>query len=131
MKDGGQNIKESIRRLVELFYPPYFYCSKLGLVLPKLVKLKALLMVLVNSMQFVSSDFSVPRLRRGEGEKNIESMQRLSELFYASIYIKPIQDGRRGQKAPLPVFPPVTSTNLGISLRNFLTFSFNPFYTLV
>ena len=88
-------------------------------------------MVLVNSMQFVSSDFSVPRLRRGEGEKNIESMQRLSELFYASIYINPIQDGRRGQKAPLPVFPPVTSTNLGISLRNFLTFSFNPFYTLV
>ena len=39
-----------------------------------------------------------------------------------------------GQKAPLPSptsFSPVTSTNVGIIPQNFLTFSFNPFATLV
>ena len=37
-----------------------------------------------------------------------------------------------GQKAPLPYqFVPVTSTNVGISPQNFLTFSFNPIPTLV
>ena len=35
------------------------------------------------------------------------------------------------QKGPLPVFPPVTSTNVGISLQNFLAFSFNSIVTLV
>ena len=32
---------------------------------------------------------------------------------------------------PLPSFSPVTSTNIELSLQNFLTFSFNPFYMLV
>ena len=41
------------------------------------------------------------------------------------ISINPIQDG--GQKAPPPTsFSPVTSTNVGISSQNLLTFSFNP-----
>ena len=31
-----------------------------------------------------------------------------------------------GKNVPLPVFFPVTSTNVGIRLPNFLTFSFNP-----
>ena len=35
-----------------------------------------------------------------------------------------------GKKSPSD-FSPVTSTNMGISLKNFLTFSFNPFTTLV
>ena len=32
---------------------------------------------------------------------------------------------------PLTNFSPVTTTNVGISLQNFLTFSFNPFATMV
>ena len=32
---------------------------------------------------------------------------------------------------PLTNFPPVTSTNVRISPQNFLTFSFNPFASLV
>ena len=35
------------------------------------------------------------------------------------------------QKGPLPVFPPVTSTNVRIILQNFLAFSFNSIVTLV
>ena len=34
-----------------------------------------------------------------------------------------------GQKGPPTSFFPVTSTNITISLRNILTFSFNPFAT--
>ena len=37
----------------------------------------------------------------------------------------------RGQKDLLPVFFSVTSTNVGISPQNFMTFSFYPFGTLV
>ena len=35
-----------------------------------------------------------------------------------------------GQKGPPTSFSPVTSTNVGISPQNFLTFSFYPFATL-
>ena len=34
-------------------------------------------------------------------------------------------------RSPLPVFFPVTSTNVRISPKNFLTFTFNPFATLL
>ena len=44
--------------------------------------------------------------------------------------INPIQDGGR-QKVPLTSTSPLTFTNIGISPKNFLTFSFNPFATLV
>ena len=61
-----------------------------------------------------------------------------SNFFIQSIFIlkkcfhfNPIQDGGGGQKAPLPVFSPVTSTNVEIRPQNFLTFSFNPFDRLV
>ena len=37
----------------------------------------------------------------------------------------------RRKKGPPTSFFPVTSTNVGISPQNFLTFSFNPFATLV
>ena len=49
---------------------------------------------------------------------------------YLALYVfNPIQDG--GAKRPLPIsFSPVTSTNVGISSQNFLTFCFNPFATL-
>ena len=40
-----------------------------------------------------------------------------------------IQD--EGGKKPPISFSPVTSTSVGINLQNFLTFSFNPFATLV
>ena len=43
--------------------------------------------------------------------------------------INPIQDG--GQKDPPSNFPPVPLTNAGISPKIFLTFSFDPFFTLV
>ena len=54
----------------------------------------------------------------------------------ASQGLNPIQDGgdggRGGQKGPPPtIFSPVTSTNVGLSPQNFLTFSFNPFPRLV
>ena len=52
----------------------------------------------------------------------------LHQIF--NIYINPIQDGG-GQRSPPTSFSPVTSTNVGISPQNFLTFSFNPFATLV
>ena len=51
--------------------------------------------------------------------------------------INPIQDGEEGQKYPPPPlphptsFPPVTSTNVRRSPQKFLTFSFNPFVTLM
>ena len=44
--------------------------------------------------------------------------------------VNPIQDGV-GAKRPPSSFSPVTSTNVGLSPQNFLTFSFNPFATLV
>ena len=50
--------------------------------------------------------------------------------FKLATNINPIQDAG-GQKIPLTRFPPVTSTNVGITLKNFMTFSFNPFATLV
>ena len=46
-----------------------------------------------------------------------------------AIHINPIQDGV-WVKRPPTTFPPETSTNVGISSQNFLTFSFNPFATL-
>ena len=47
--------------------------------------------------------------------------------------VNPIQDGGvgGGQKGTTTSFSPVTSTNVGISTQNFLTFSFNPSTTLV
>ena len=36
-----------------------------------------------------------------------------------------------GQKDPPIIFSPVTSTNVGISPQNILTFSFNPFASLI
>ena len=47
------------------------------------------------------------------------------------IRINPIQDEGGGgwQKGPPTSFSPVTSTNVGLSPKNFLTFSFNTFVT--
>ena len=61
---------------------------------------------------------------------------RLNEWYdwlvdYVPKPINPIQDGEGGE-GPLPTsFSPVTSTNVGFGPQNFLTFSFNPFATLV
>ena len=56
--------------------------------------------------------------------------------FYSAVNVNHIQDGGGrgrggGQKGPPIRFSPVTSANVGISRKNFLTFSFNPFATLV
>ena len=45
--------------------------------------------------------------------------------------VNPIQDGVGGKMALTTSFSSVTSVNVGISPQNFLTFSFNPFATLV
>ena len=47
----------------------------------------------------------------------------------SDLDFNPIQDG--GAKGPPTSFSPVTSTNVGFGPQNFLTFSFNPFATLV
>ena len=48
------------------------------------------------------------------------------QLSYHQFNVNPIQDrGGEAQKGP------VTSTNVGISPQNFLTFGFDPFVTLV
>ena len=53
------------------------------------------------------------------------------------VFLNPIQDGLGGwgvgggKRGPPTSFSPVISTNVGISLQNFLTFSFNPFDRLV
>ena len=56
-------------------------------------------------------------------------------VFIFSIYltINPIQDGGMEGKPPPPPtsFSPATSTNVGFGHQHFLTFSFNPFATLV
>ena len=39
--------------------------------------------------------------------------------------------GRGGKKVPPTSFSPVTCTNAGYGPQNYLTFSFNPFSTLV
>ena len=54
-------------RLVKLFYPPYLYESNLGLILRNPVKLRVLLMVLLNSIQTVFSNF--PNPKKGGGTK--------------------------------------------------------------
>ena len=49
----------------------------------------------------------------------------------AETLFNPIQDGGGIKKTPPTSFSPVTSTNVGISPQNFLTFSYNLFGTLV
>ena len=55
-----------------------------------------------------------------------------NKILFRIQETKPIQDGGGGAAKWSPTsFSPVTSTNVGTSPQNFLTFSFNPFATLV
>ena len=73
---------------------------------------------------------------RNSQKKN--SRKKNSNCYWLSIltnyFVKrtfnPIQNGERAKRPPTN-FCPVTSTNVRISDWNFLTFSFNPFETLV
>ena len=47
-----------------------------------------------------------------------------------SQHVNPIEDGGE-KRLPPTSFSPVTSTNVGFGPQNFLTFSFNPFATLL
>ena len=47
------------------------------------------------------------------------------------ILLNPIPDGRGGAKTLPTSFSPVTSTNVGIDRKNFLTLGFDPSSTLV
>ena len=62
-------------------------------------------------------------------KNGFELVSRLIPQF--EMKVNSLQGG--GQKAPhpLPVFPPVTSTNVAVSPKNFLTFHFNHFPTFV
>ena len=51
-------------------------------------------------------------------------------IFTYNLNVNPIHDGGRQNALPTS-FSPVTSTNVGISPQNFLTFSFNPYATVV
>ena len=52
--------------------------------------------------------------------------------YFCFLVLNPIQDGGGGGAKRTPTsFSPVTSTNVGFGPQNFLTFSFNPFATLV
>ena len=46
-------------------------------------------------------------------------------IFLVSI-LNPIHDGGRAKRLPLTSFSPVTSTNVRISPKNFMTLSCNP-----
>ena len=54
----------------------------------------------------------------------------MSDKKLGILEFNPIQDGG-GQIGPPTSFSPVTSTNVRICHKNFLTFSYNPFATLV
>ena len=56
-------------------------------------------------------------------------LSHINALFSSGL--NPIQDGGGRQKGPPTSFSPVTSTKVGFGPQNFLTFSFNPFATLV
>ena len=43
----------------------------------------------------------------------------------------PIQDEEGAKRSPPTSFSPVTSKNVGTNPRNFVTFIFNPFVTLL
>ena len=63
-----------------------------------------------------------------------ENNQPAEFAFIFSIYltINSIQDGGRAKSPPATTsFSPATSTNVGFGHQHFLTFSFNPFATLV
>ena len=71
-------------------------------------------------------------------DSNLNELMNLADFFYkvihkkATSYFNPIQDwGEGGQKSLPTSFSPVTSTNVGISRQNFVTFSFNPFDKLL
>ena len=54
-----------------------------------------------------------------------------TEVYYDFMKFNPIQDGEPKSPPPPTSFSPVTSTNIGVSLQNFLTFSYNHFVTHV
>ena len=59
-------------------------------------------------------------------------MLKTSLCDYSDVYIlvNPIQDGEEAKRLPTSFFT-VTSLNVGIIPKNFLTFSFKSFATLV
>ena len=74
-------------------------------------------MKLCKKYKFVSSGFFT-------GNNSV-----LNKVLVQQENINPIQDG--GKKAPSTSFSPVTSTNVEISLQNFLILGFNHFATFV
>ena len=80
---------------------------------------------LSGNMLFVNSSTVRDKNNASKGES--DRITKLEQMF--EMLLNPIEDG--GQKGPPTSFPPVTSTNVRISPQNFLTFSLNPFATLV
>ena len=78
-----------------------------------------------NGRTMVLSKCAICNSKKSRFIRNKEAKGLLSNLG-----VNPIQD-EGGQKGPPTSFSPVTSTNIGIRPQNVLTFSFNPFVTLV
>ena len=61
------------------------------------------------------------------GDFNVEAEKKVMKDFLYELSLFRIEGGRGGMGS----FSPVASTNVEISPQNFLSFSFNPFTTLV
>ena len=69
--------------------------------------------------------------KRERKKKKLHSQPTTFFRMTYPIFPNPGQDGGGGQKDPPTSLSPVTSTRVGISPKNFLTFSFKPFAALV
>ena len=61
----------------------------------------------------------------------VEKNLKINMLMVKHCEANPIRDEEGGQKGPPTSFSLITSTNVGISPQNLLTFSFHLFSTLI
>ena len=79
----------------------------------------------------VYSRDNLPKIKDGAYVINLDEYSDIG-THWVALYVNPIQDDGGSKSPPPPTsFPSVTSTDGGFGPQNFLTFSFNPFATLV
>ena len=81
----GPNNRASEWRLTELFYPPYLFQFKLGLILWKKVALKKLLLSVLNSIETVAWHALLRWI--GGGPNNIESLSAGKLNYFSRLLI--------------------------------------------
>ena len=81
-----------------------------------------------NVFEFTNFPFKAKYNNSNNNNNNNSNNNKNNTVVYS---VNPIQDGGLGAKRPPTSFSPVTSTNVEFGPQNFLTFSFNPFATLV